>query len=204
MEGLVEEGLVRSIGISNFSPSKTQAVLKVAKIKPDVNQVGHAASAACRGSRPCKALHKSAAGLLVDGTAAGVATTGQSGQAVGRAVGAVGVWGCLLSDAACAVACWGCCRRCSSYCCTVIYCPQTKWHGCFDQVMLASCSLAVPSDQVGSSCGAGCGCCWSMGLPAATCSLCRCMLGLLQEVLLLLLHGHLLPHGRPTPTDRLA
>eukprot|EP00891_Asterochloris_glomerata_P001644 jgi/Astpho2/1644/e_gw1.00032.82.1_t len=39
MEGLVEEGLVRSIGISNFSPSKTQAVLKVAKIKPDVNQV---------------------------------------------------------------------------------------------------------------------------------------------------------------------
>ena len=55
MEGLVEDGLVRSIGISNFSPSKTQQVLKVAKIKPDVNQVGHAASAACRAfhARPC-------------------------------------------------------------------------------------------------------------------------------------------------------
>ena len=52
----MEEGLVRSIGVSNFSPSKTQQVLKVAKIKPDVNQVGHAASAAGKAAlhaRPC-------------------------------------------------------------------------------------------------------------------------------------------------------
>ena len=75
----MEDGLVRSIGISNFSPSKTQQVLKVAKIKPDVNQVGHAASAACRGSFLCKALQESAAWLFVDSRAAGVAITCPSG-----------------------------------------------------------------------------------------------------------------------------
>lgn len=40
MEGLVEEGLVRSIGVSNVSVTKLQALLQSAKIKPAVNQVG--------------------------------------------------------------------------------------------------------------------------------------------------------------------
>lgn len=39
MEQLVEEGLVKSIGISNFSVQKIQDLLKYAKIKPAVNQV---------------------------------------------------------------------------------------------------------------------------------------------------------------------
>lgn len=39
MEQLVEEGLVKSIGISNFSVKKIQDLLKYAKIKPAVNQV---------------------------------------------------------------------------------------------------------------------------------------------------------------------
>ncbi|KAL3138766.1 hypothetical protein ABBQ32_005611 [Trebouxia sp. C0010 RCD-2024] len=39
MEGLVDRGLVRSIGVSNFSPEKIAALLKSARIKPAVNQV---------------------------------------------------------------------------------------------------------------------------------------------------------------------
>ncbi|TIB15717.1 hypothetical protein E3P92_00875 [Wallemia ichthyophaga] len=39
MEGLVKEGKVRSLGISNFSAGKTENLLKFAKEKPLVNQV---------------------------------------------------------------------------------------------------------------------------------------------------------------------
>lgn len=39
MEKLVQMGLVRSIGISNFNSQQIERVLKVAKIKPVVNQV---------------------------------------------------------------------------------------------------------------------------------------------------------------------
>jgi len=39
MEKLQEEGLVRSIGISNFSKEQTARVLKEGKIKPAVNQI---------------------------------------------------------------------------------------------------------------------------------------------------------------------
>lgn len=39
MESLVDQGLVRSIGVSNFSPEKIQTVLDSARIKPAVNQV---------------------------------------------------------------------------------------------------------------------------------------------------------------------
>ena len=39
MEGLVAKGLTRAIGISNFSITKTEALLKTAKIVPAVNQV---------------------------------------------------------------------------------------------------------------------------------------------------------------------
>ncbi|XP_059045296.1 aldo-keto reductase family 1 member B1-like [Achroia grisella] len=39
MEKLVEKGLVKSIGVSNFSPKQIDRVLKVAKIKPVTNQV---------------------------------------------------------------------------------------------------------------------------------------------------------------------
>ncbi|XP_059487752.1 aldo-keto reductase family 1 member B1-like [Neocloeon triangulifer] len=39
MEKLVELGLVRSIGLSNFNSQQIERVLKVAKIKPVVNQV---------------------------------------------------------------------------------------------------------------------------------------------------------------------
>ena len=39
MEQLVDEGLVKSIGISNFSVKKIQDLLKYARIKPAVNQV---------------------------------------------------------------------------------------------------------------------------------------------------------------------
>ena len=38
MEDLVEKGLVRAIGISNFSITKTENLLKTAKIVPAVNQ----------------------------------------------------------------------------------------------------------------------------------------------------------------------
>ena len=39
MEELVEKGLTRAIGISNFSITKTEALLQTAKIVPAVNQV---------------------------------------------------------------------------------------------------------------------------------------------------------------------
>ena len=39
MEELVSKGLVRAIGISNFGITKTENVLKTAKIVPAVNQV---------------------------------------------------------------------------------------------------------------------------------------------------------------------
>lgn len=39
MEKLVENGLVRSIGVSNFNSKQIDRVLKVAKIKPVTNQV---------------------------------------------------------------------------------------------------------------------------------------------------------------------
>ena len=39
MEECVQRGLVKSIGISNFSITKTERLLKTAKIVPAVNQV---------------------------------------------------------------------------------------------------------------------------------------------------------------------
>ena len=39
MEELVSKGLVKAIGISNFSITKTENLLKTAKIVPAVNQV---------------------------------------------------------------------------------------------------------------------------------------------------------------------
>ena len=39
MEKLVDEGLVKSIGVSNFSSKKLGDLLKVARIKPAVDQV---------------------------------------------------------------------------------------------------------------------------------------------------------------------
>jgi len=40
LEKCVEEGLVRSIGVSNFSPEKIESsILPMAKIRPAVNQV---------------------------------------------------------------------------------------------------------------------------------------------------------------------
>ena len=39
LEGLVDEGLVRSIGMSNFSARKIGAVLEYARIRPAVCQV---------------------------------------------------------------------------------------------------------------------------------------------------------------------
>ena len=39
MEGLVAKGLVKAIGISNFTITKTENLLKTAKIVPAVNQV---------------------------------------------------------------------------------------------------------------------------------------------------------------------
>ena len=39
MEKLVDDGLVKSIGISNFSTKKTQDLLGYARIKPVANQV---------------------------------------------------------------------------------------------------------------------------------------------------------------------
>ena len=38
MEQLVEKGLVKAIGISNFTIAKTENLLKTAKIVPSVNQ----------------------------------------------------------------------------------------------------------------------------------------------------------------------
>ena len=39
MEELVEKGLAKAIGISNFTITKTENLLKTAKIVPAVNQV---------------------------------------------------------------------------------------------------------------------------------------------------------------------
>ncbi len=39
MEKLVEEGLIKSIGISNFNSKQIEELLAVAKIKPVTNQV---------------------------------------------------------------------------------------------------------------------------------------------------------------------
>lgn len=39
MENLVDRGLVKSIGVSNFSPEKIQDILSNARIPPAVNQV---------------------------------------------------------------------------------------------------------------------------------------------------------------------
>ena len=39
LEKCVEEGLVKSIGVSNFSPEKIQTFMPTAKIRPAVNQV---------------------------------------------------------------------------------------------------------------------------------------------------------------------
>ena len=39
MENLVAKGLVKAIGISNFTITKTEELLKTAKIVPAVNQV---------------------------------------------------------------------------------------------------------------------------------------------------------------------
>ena len=39
MESLVDQGLVRSIGVSNFSPEKIQKLMDTARIRPAVNQV---------------------------------------------------------------------------------------------------------------------------------------------------------------------
>ena len=40
LEKCVEEGLIRSIGVSNFSPEKIESsILPMAKIRPAVNQV---------------------------------------------------------------------------------------------------------------------------------------------------------------------
>lgn len=39
LEELVEHGLVKSIGVSNFSPEKIESFMTGAKIRPSVNQV---------------------------------------------------------------------------------------------------------------------------------------------------------------------
>lgn len=39
LEKCVEEGLIKSIGVSNFSPEKIQTFMPDAKIRPAVNQV---------------------------------------------------------------------------------------------------------------------------------------------------------------------
>lgn len=39
MEKLVEKGLVKSIGVSNFNSKQVDDILKIAKIPPVVNQV---------------------------------------------------------------------------------------------------------------------------------------------------------------------
>ena len=39
MEAVQEKGLTKAIGISNFTITKTEALLKTAKIVPAVNQV---------------------------------------------------------------------------------------------------------------------------------------------------------------------
>ncbi|KPJ11087.1 1,5-anhydro-D-fructose reductase [Papilio machaon] len=41
MEGLVDKGLVKSIGVSNFNKKQIDRVVEAARIKPAVNQVSH-------------------------------------------------------------------------------------------------------------------------------------------------------------------
>ena len=53
MEDLVDRGLVRSIGVSNFSPEKIQAILESARIRPAVNQV-RLQTRQCQSSLHCK------------------------------------------------------------------------------------------------------------------------------------------------------
>jgi hypothetical protein len=48
MEALVERGLVRAIGVSNFSAKKLEEVLSYARIAPAVNQVGVPLRIVCR------------------------------------------------------------------------------------------------------------------------------------------------------------
>ena len=56
LEDLVDRGLVRSIGLSNFSPEKVQQVLKHARIRPAVNQVRLAAPVIPFSSGLCPGL----------------------------------------------------------------------------------------------------------------------------------------------------
>jgi len=61
LEKCVEEGLIRSIGVSNFSPEKIESsILPMAKIRPAVNQVclpvltpTATCCACCNAMRPC-------------------------------------------------------------------------------------------------------------------------------------------------------
>lgn len=41
MEKLVDEGLTKSIGVSNFNSQQIQNILDIARIKPVANQVGN-------------------------------------------------------------------------------------------------------------------------------------------------------------------
>lgn len=47
LEKAVDQGLVRSIGVSNFSPQKIDALFKDARIQPAVNQVTSSAGQEC-------------------------------------------------------------------------------------------------------------------------------------------------------------
>ena len=49
MEGLVSQGLVRSIGVANFSVLKLQDLLATANIPPAVNQVQRPPPSPCLG-----------------------------------------------------------------------------------------------------------------------------------------------------------
>lgn len=51
MEDLVDRGLVRSIGVSNFSPEKIQEILQNARIPPAVNQVLSVVASLCMSCR---------------------------------------------------------------------------------------------------------------------------------------------------------
>ena len=43
----MDKGLVKSIGVSNFSPEKIQILMQGARIKPAVNQVSTVLSSCC-------------------------------------------------------------------------------------------------------------------------------------------------------------
>eukprot|EP01100_Stratorugosa_tubuloviscum_P000825 TRINITY_DN1185_c0_g2_i1.p1 TRINITY_DN1185_c0_g2~~TRINITY_DN1185_c0_g2_i1.p1 ORF type:complete len:317 (-),score=180.36 TRINITY_DN1185_c0_g2_i1:83-1033(-) len=58
LEQLVEQGLVKSIGVSNFNISQIQRILNIAKIKPTVNQIEqHPFLLQCELSQFCKDNH---------------------------------------------------------------------------------------------------------------------------------------------------